>query len=351
MRPSYLFCLACAPAAYGQSLEYAFDPAGSDLTLDAAVTLELGGDLRGVFDPDANPTGTRTIAGLLGDPGDNARVPISLDLELDVDLGGALAGGFVLDLDAGLLTAELRDLDATLGSDGGAGLALVLEYDTFRTIAPQSLFLGGFALPIPLGNVDVTGARIVQSAPATAALLPSPAGPLQLAALVPVDLTFDVSLGGLFGDGPFGGDAAAGEDGGGMPVGPIPLMLPIAASVDLADCGASLVAPPNAMTIDESGPSPIPLDLPDVPLDLPTLLPPGGTANLLLDASLSGFSVAGTFSTSLSAEASAASRYLDVCAGDPNSAGAGATMAPLGSPSVSEGSPAIWRPKSSAETL
>ena len=52
-----------APA---QDFTHAFDPTGSAVAINSTVTLSLDGSLRGVFDAVANPTGTRTILGVLG---------------------------------------------------------------------------------------------------------------------------------------------------------------------------------------------------------------------------------------------------------------------------------------------
>lgn len=327
-----LALVAASPAARGQALQYTLEPS-SAVTLDAALDLAFTGDLRGAFDPQTNPGGTRTIAGLFGDPGTNARIPVALTLQVDGLLGGEATGGFQLDLADGAPVGELDGLSFDLapagGGPAGASLTLVLEYDTFRTAAPQSVYIGGIALPIPLGGVDVTDVVLVQSAPAAASIAPlsgAPSGTVEVAALVPCELSFSVELGGILGGG----------GGAPTPVGPLPIAVPLRATVDLADCGAALSSAVS-LDIDETIPSPVPLDLTDLPLDLPTILPPGGTANLLLDASLQDLALLGAVDATLDAAAPASDRFVDVCDGALNSLGQPAELAPIGTASLLAG--------------
>ena len=320
-------------AASAQTLQYTLEPSSS-VTLGAALDLAFAGDLRGAFDPQSNPGGTRTIAGLFGDPGTNARIPVALTLQVDGLLGGDAFGGFSLDLADGAAVGEVDGLALDLvppgGGPAGASLTLVLEFDTFRTVAPQSLYIGGIALPIPLGGVDVTDVVLTQSAPVPATIsdLPgAPAGTAEVAALVPCELSFSVELGGILGGG--GGGAPT-------PVGPLPIALPLRATVDLADCGGALSSAVT-LDVDETIPSPIPIELTDLPLDLPTLLPPGETANLLLDASLQDLALEGAVDATLDAVAPASDRFVDVCDGVLNSLGQAAEIAPIGTASLLAG--------------
>lgn len=314
-----------AGAAAAQDLVYTLDPAQSVLSVDAGVTLRFAGDLRGDIDPVSNPGGTSTVPGLFGGGTANTRIPVSLGLGLDLDLGGPASGGFELSVDRPSASGTLRGLSLDLGrASSAATLEVVLEFSTFRTIAPNSLYVGGFPLPIPLGSIDIEGTRLEQTADADVLVLqpdPTLGATVNVSGLVPMDLTFDASLGGLLGGG-----------GAPTPVGPIPVLLPFSFAVDLADCDA--VASGGATQgLMQEFPSPVPLDLTDVPFDLPTILPPGQFAGVLFDLSADALAFEGSFNVAIEA-ASSASRFSEVCAGEPNSTGVGAVLEPVGSASL-----------------
>lgn len=312
--------LSLAPGALAQTLDYTVDPAASALELDVSVELDLAGDLRGVYDAATNPGGTRTLRGFIGDDGTNQMVPLGLTVALGLDVDGPLAGAFQLTLDGAVATVEGLALDLGGGPDS-VDLDLVLFFDLFRTLNPGSVYPGGIPIPIPLGSVDVTAVRLEQTAPGVGVAMPGAvAGTFDVTAAVPVALSFEVS-GGLLGGG-----------GGVTPVGPVPLVLPLAVTVDRGDCGSAL-AGGAADALSSSFPSPFPLDLEDLPLDLPTVFPAGNTANLLVNASLDTITVGGSFDVQLGASA-AGGRVEEVCAGNANSTGAGAALATAGIPSV-----------------
>ncbi|MEM9381065.1 MAG: hypothetical protein AAGB93_14025 [Planctomycetota bacterium] len=330
LRLAVLSAALHAPAL-GQTFTYAVDPSATSIQLSGDLVLDFDGDLRGVFDDGTNnPTGTRTIAGLFGDPGTNDRIPLSLDLGLAVDLGGAVVGGFTLDLDVEAGTATVSGLDLSIGAGVPSSLDLELTfvYDTFRTVSPTSLFLGGIPLTLPLGSVEATQVALVQSAlGAGTATASATAGTFDVAVLVPVELAFEVDLGGIFGGEPREGG------GGTTPIGPIPLVLPIVGTLDLAACDSALVAAEQT-SFDDVIPSPVPIELEDLPFDLPTILPPGQTANLLLTVGLEGIGLSLSLDSTLAASADDG-RVEDVCAGVANSTGAGAPLKATGSTSVS----------------
>ena len=311
-----------AAGASAQSFTYSLDPALSDISVNASVTLDLTGDLKGVYEAAANPAGTRTISGLFGDPGTNAEIPLSLGLGISLGLGGDGAGSFTLVYDAVTGEASIDELIATVGAGttSQADLSVTLEYDTFRTASPGSLFIGGIPLTLPLGAATASDITLVQSAPSigTAAASATP-GFVDVDLIIPVDLSLVVDLG------PLGGGAPT-------PVGPIPFALPVSGSFDLGACDTRLEAV-TSQTLSQSIPSPFPLAFDDLPLDLPTILPPGSTANLLLTAGLDTLNLDGTISSTLVATASDG-RVQTVCFAQTNSSGLGAVLAADGSQSV-----------------
>lgn len=316
-----LLPLVATPAVAQTTLDYTLDSQTSSLQLNTAVGFDLTGDLRGVFDPAANPGGTRTQRGVFGDDGTNQSASLSLGLALGLDLGGALGGAFTLSLDPEVGTASVEGL--TLDLSGGpnlAGVGLTLEFETFRTFDPASLFLGGIPLTIPFGDVTIDNVRFEQNGAAAGTALPGAQfGQFDIAVTVPVGLSFDLEAGPILG-------------GGVTPVGPVPVVLPLVVTVDRADC-ESLLGGSASESFSQSIPSPFPFAFDDLPFDLPTLLPPGGTANLLLSAGLDGISLDGGVSLLVSA-VSADGRVEDICPGVVNSTGVGADMAVVGSTSV-----------------
>lgn len=316
-----LLPLAATPALAQSTVEYTLDAQSSSLQLNTAVGLDLTGDLRGVFDPATNAGGTRTQRGIFGDDGSNQEASLSLALSLGLDLGGALEGAFTLAIDPEVGSASVEGLALDLsGGPNLAGLDLILEYETFRTFNPGSLFLGGIPLPIPLGDVTIDNVRFEQNGSADGAVLPGAQfGQFDVAVNVPVGLSFDLEAGPILG-------------GGVTPVGPVPVVLPLVVTVDRADC-ESLLSGGASESFSQSIPSPFPFAFDDLPFDLPTLLPPGGTANLLLSASLDGISLDGSVSLLVGAVSDDA-RVEDVCPGVANSTGFGADIAVVGSTSV-----------------
>ncbi len=315
-----------ADVASAQSFSYDLNAAASSIDLDLALSLDLTGDIKGVFDAAANPGGTRTQTGLFGDDGTNAEIPVSLLLAVGLDVGADLAGSFALELDQDLGTVSVESFSASVPDlPGAAGIDVTFEFDTFRTFAPSSLYIGGFPLTLPLGAGDLADIQLVQNLPAFGTATPGMApGTFDVILAVPVDFSFTLTAGLLGG----GGDP--------IPVGPLPLVLPLSLTLDLADCGASLTG--GAMdTITQSIPSPFPLNFDDLPLDLPTILPPGGTANLLLSAGLDNLTVDAGFDVAFAADSTTDGRFEAICDGMPNSTGAGAVMDWVGSPSATAG--------------
>lgn len=311
-------------AAPAQSFLHSFDGVSSSIDLGLSLGLDLTGNIRGVSGPSFVGAGTRTQSGLFGDDGTNEDIPISLGLALGLDVAADLDGSFALTLDQDLGTVTVEEFTATLPDlPGAAGIDVTLTYSTFRTFAPDSLYIGGFPLTLPLGAGDLADIELVQSLPAFGTATPGAVeGTFDLALAVPVDFSFTFTAGLLGG----GGDP--------IPVGPLPLLLPLSVTLDLADCGALITGGAMDMT-SQSIPSPFPLAFDDLPLDLPTILPPGNTANLLLSAGLDSLTVDLGFGIALAASSTVDGRFEDVCAGMPNSTGVGAAMDWVGSPSTS----------------
>lgn len=314
---------ALVPAAKAQTFGYTFDGSASSIVIDTSVSLDLTGNLKGVFDATTNPGGTRTVLGLFGDNGLNNEVPVTITLGIDALIGGSVTGTFDLDYSAVLGAAELTGLAATIGAGGGstADMSVTLIYDTFRSINPGSLYVGGFPLTLPLGMAAVTDVVLTQSGPGAGTAVPgAAAGLVDLNAAVTAELSFNVDLSALGG-------------GGITPVGPLPIVLPVRGTLDLADCETAFAAGSSSVQM-QTLPNPFPFDLVDVPLPLPTVLPPGGTADLLLNASLDTLSVDGAVDTTLAASAGSSGRTEVLCESQMNSSGMIGVLATSGTTSA-----------------
>ncbi|QDV07608.1 hypothetical protein Poly30_31350 [Planctomycetes bacterium Poly30] len=310
-------------ASVAQTFDYAFDAAASSITIDTNVALDLTGSLKGVFDAVSNPGGTRTVLGVFGDNGLNNEVPVTITLGVDALIGGAVVGTFELDYEPVLGAATVSGLFATIGAGGSssADLTVTLTYDTFRSLNPNSVYIGGFPLTLPLGAAAVTDVVLTQIGPGAGTAVPgAAAGSIDLDAAVTAELSFNVDLSALGGTGI-------------TPVGPLPIVLPLTGAFDLADCGTVFSATSSSVQ-SQSLPNPFPFDLVDQALPLPTILPPGGTADLLLNASLDALRLDGTVTASLVASAGSSGRTVPVCDGNVNSSGLGGALGVAGSTSV-----------------
>ena len=313
-----------AGVASSQSLPFDVNQTASSLDVSTTFELRLPGTLIGDFDAVSNPAGTRTLPGLFGGSG-NQPVVIQLDLIGSLDVTAPASGMFTLQPDTAAGTAAIGGLSLDLLSSapsavGGATaeLSLRLTYETFRTFAPDSLFPSLIPLELPLGQASISDLSLVQSGGPVAGLLAATAtvGVFDLTALVPASLSFLIDFNGQV-----------------TPVGPLPFALPLTATLDLASCAATLAGSADA-AVNQTLPAPVPFELTDLPFPLPTVLPPGGTANLLLSAALQDIVFDATLDLALGAGAPAAARIERYCVANPNSAGLGALIDSLGSTSI-----------------
>jgi hypothetical protein len=325
LRTLSLATVAAATAGVATSQSLPFDVVQATSSLDVLTTFELRlpGTLIGDFDAVSNPAGTRTLPGLFGGSG-NQPVTIQLDLIGTLDVTAPASGVFTLqpDVAAGTaaidgLTLDLLTSGPTAGGGASAELTLRLTYETFRTFAPDSLFPSLIPLELPLGQASISDLSLVQSGPINGTLAATAtAGVFDLAALVPASLSFLIDFNGQV-----------------TPVGPLPFVLPLVATVDLASCAASMAGTADA-AVNQTLPAPVPFELNDLPFPLPTVLPPGGTANLLLSAALEEIVFDAALDLTLAADAPAAARIERYCSANPNSAGLGALLDSLGSTSI-----------------
>ena len=140
----------------------------SSIDLSGSVGLAFEGALIGNYDEEANPQGTLTRPGLFGGSGNQ---PISTSLSFAIGFDDqSLPEGQILFVLKGE-TLQLSSIEAALPS-ASVNLGLELLFETFRSIAPDSLFFGGIPLPLEIGAVDLTNRAVRLANPVDFMLLP-----------------------------------------------------------------------------------------------------------------------------------------------------------------------------------
>ncbi|MCC6677937.1 MAG: hypothetical protein IT436_12405 [Phycisphaerales bacterium] len=292
-----LLCSAAAlflPLSSAHADVFRFQLARPESSLQSITrfSADFEGAMIGDYDPDTNPAGTQTRPGLFGGSG-NQPIPTSLSAGADAQNTTHPAGSFTLDIDTGAGTVLITALDADLlaGAAPDVPLTITFEFDTFRTFSPSSLYIGGFPLTIPFGQATVSAlsARL-PGQPGFGILSQTGPDTYSFTILAALELSFEASLLG-------------------QPIAPPPTVIPVPLSGDLILSGDSATA---TLTFDfgiqQVIPGPLPGgagDITDFPLDLPTILPPGQTAHLLLSMSFQQFAIDSSFTATLIADGAA----------------------------------------------
>lgn len=255
----------------------------STFSQSTLISLPLAGTWIGNHDATANPGGTRTIPGLFGGSGNNP-IPFTSTVKPGVSIADANpAGAFALAVDraSGTCAIEGLTLDVLNGGSGTVATDLVVSFSTFRTVAPTSTFFGVSNLTVPLEAGALTAATAAQSGAAAGTVTANPDGTWAFAVSVPVT----VSVAGTSMGQPFTSDS--------------PGALVLGGTLAFGSGGVSLSA---TGSVNESVPVDAPPPIVSQPFPLPTILPPGSTANLLMSGTFSP----GTATTSASASLAAA---------------------------------------------
>ena len=266
MRPVFI-ALMVAIAAPSSALAVEtylveMSPKSTHLQMSLGLSAPLAGTFRGDYDATTNPGGTMTRPGSFGGSG-NIPIPYTSNIAGGVSMNTVPTGSMKLTMGGDDLLI-VSDLELNmLGSDhGDLGARLGLTYSTFRTFNPNALYPGVpmIEIPIPLG--EITEMSAVQTAHAIGVMQPEGKGIYKLFALVPADISFRAR---------FLEEVVEIES--------FCILLPVVGSVQWS--GETMDV---ELTIADEGTNVIPYQLDplvDRPLDLPTVLPPGGTAHLL----------------------------------------------------------------------
>lgn len=247
---------------------FSVDPDQSDFALDLGVAFPFGGSLIGDYDPDTNPDGTRTVPGLVGGgPNANEAIPLSATIGGSIRTEGSPASTMQLVLGNGPV-AWVRDLSFEFVDleSSGVDLDVGIEFETFRTFHPYSVFPGGFPITIPIPVVEVTSIAWQQGVMTNALVVPTGPGRKFMIATLPGMVTL-------------GGNAL------GEPF-EVASPLPVVIFGEMVWKGDGFTM---SVSLGDSGEFSIPLPLPSLPpfpLDLPT--PTGNSASVLLSVQLQG---------------------------------------------------------------
>jgi hypothetical protein len=261
--------LAVAGSAMAQTYSFTVDAARSGMDYAIHNGVCITGTLIGDFDAQDNPGGTKTRNGYFGG-NDNEPVDYVTDATVDGEGGTEPGGAFTLTLlpEEGALTITGLSLDLLNGAEPSLPLTVAFGFDTFRTYNPDSLYIGGILPPIEIGEAQLTTLTAIQSGPGAGILTPVGDGRFTFEAAVEAEVTLVMSVLA-------------------QPVEPTPLAAPLAlvGTITLNEDGTATVT----IAVDQEFLQEIPLEdvgFEDVPLDLPTILPPGFTAHLLMDGTV-----------------------------------------------------------------
>jgi hypothetical protein len=141
-----------------------------------------------------------------------------------------------------------------------------MAFESFRTRNPSSTYIGGVPLSIPIGEAALTRLEAVQIAPAQGSFTTSSPGVYDFTVATIVNLTAEVSLLGTV-----------------FALPPLPGPVTLAGQVSVSGSTAQLLSVQPFVFSNTTQPG---LAIPEFPLDLPTVLPPGLTASVLFNLTL-----------------------------------------------------------------
>lgn len=301
MRQELTAVLALAAASHALANEITYDCAVSPAASSVLQTIDLNapfaGSLKGNYNAKTNPTGTLTLPGFFGGSGNNP-IPYTASFVLAGDIDTQPTGSLRLGVDSEGLQIRVGELafDLLGGEDGVLAATLNINYQTFRTQNPTSLFPGGVTIPLPLGNATISEFTATQVGPPVfGALTPQKTGS---------GFTFNVAVPVEF---------VIVADALGQPVSdgtPVPAVLPLSGTLVEGPSGVSIT-----LDIQQSNSQTTPVEadpFTDIAFALPTVFPTGGTANLLLSGDVTSLTVANALDANIVASGTVAIRTGDL---------------------------------------
>jgi len=258
----------------------------SGISGNLALSARTQGTLIGNYDPDTNPNGTRTKPGLFGsfDPTENVPVEVRIGAAIGGTITRQAGGTFRATVDGSTNTITFENLSLNFLANGPAVLpvTITLAGQSFRTRNPDSVYvLPSQGITLPIGTVNLSQFTAVQTGAGAGVLTPVGVNTYDFTAAVAVDLTLAADLLGN----PFAQT--------------IPFVLPLQGQVVVLG-NTALVTSLQQLNFSQTfNPN---LDLPPFEFGLPTILPPGSTANLIFDLTLEEIGVDVNLDINLRAE-------------------------------------------------
>ena len=229
-------------------------------------SIHMPGTLIGDWDEATYPEGTLTLPGYWGGSG-NQLIVCSIEPTFGGPYSDALGGVIDVEIDAvnEVMLVNQFSLHAFEKSVKPFSLSVIFEYETFRSLAPDSLFIGGFPVEIPFGEGQITAIDIDIAMPTEVALFQVAESHWSFSAQLPVIFTFELLL----------------LDTGTGPIS-APGILFLDGSVAVDGNSTQMIASSNWKS-QETIPNP-PFFFDNIPLELPTILPAGDFAGVFLSA-------------------------------------------------------------------
>jgi hypothetical protein len=226
----------------------------------------MPGSLIGNWDAKVNPKGTSTLPGYWGGSGNN-----SIGCELTPSLGGPFNspcfGTVDVELDTVTDTMTINGLRIETFEKSPATFPLTLGmlYETFRTVQPSSLYPGDIPIDIPLGEGSLTTMKFEQGIEVSTAITVVDEQTWSYAADIPVIITVEAVVLGT----PTGPIVSAG-------------ILQLTGTIEQTTSQLTLTGMSSWDSNEVIEDPPIAFE--DIPFAIPTIIPAGNTANLLVSA-------------------------------------------------------------------
>jgi hypothetical protein len=257
------------------------------------IQLPLAGTWIGNYDATTNPTGTQTRPGFFGGSG-NVAIPFSATVKPTAEIPATNpTGGFELSLDAstGVVQVFGYSVNSLGAQQGTVTTRMAVTYQTFRSFAPNSTFIGLTNVEIPFDSGALTRADALQSGPAIGAGTLNPDGTWSFVVSVPVNVTVE----GTALAAPFASTT--------------PALVAMTGTIAITKTGITVT---SQGSVNESVPVPAPPPLVNQPFDLPTVLPAGSVARLLMNGTFSDGTTTTTASSTIVALGTPVARFGDL---------------------------------------
>lgn len=235
----------------------------STYTQQTNIQIPLAGTWIGNYVAVTNETGTRTLPGFFGGSG-NTAIPFSSTVKPTVSITNTHPTGtfqFGFNPVTGVVNVSNLLVDTLAGQAGTISTSMLLTYSTFRTVQPTSTFIGLTNVDVPVDSGSLTAATAAQSAAAIGIATPNTDGTWAFAVTVPVT----ISVAGTALAQPFASSS--------------PAAMVLTGTFSIVGSAISLT---SQGTINETVPVPAAPPLVSAPFDLPTIIPAGQVARLLI---------------------------------------------------------------------